>query len=617
MKAAAVAAVLLSASLHAATVVGTLHTKGGTVPSEIVVRAGESVNVVCPVHDAQFTCTLPSGIVDLRLEARGFAPHYRFAVDLTLGRLDLGQLVLTRGASVSGWVREGDRDAGEDVMVTLTGQAADVEDPKTRAARSRTTKANAQGFFQFTDVAPGDYDLSAEKKQRSPARLSGVRVHAAREEVLRDPLVLRPLATLDVVIQPAVGPQAEPWTVALARMIPYSTSYEPVKEGRAGEDGRWSASALEEAAYVLDIRDTSGTEFSHQRVDVRGEAPAVVITLDVVPIRGSIRIGDELLEAHLKLTTSGGEEAQFQSDGEGRFRGVIGREGSWRSQVRLRNGQTILGPTVRIRRRDGEDFANVDLELPDGRIAGKVVDEEGKGVARAGVIVTQDGAPVVDVLSADDGAFELVGLRRASAMISAQALGAESGALAMIVGDGTSPVTLTLRSSVTVEGRLLTTNGLPVAGARIVYFAATMQSRPQAHSSPSGAFHLKLPGGTTRFDLAIVAPGLPIKLMTASVPDEGQRLEVMVAEGGARLFIKPAGAALPSLIRNGIVAPLQTLLTPPFGGTLPPEFTPDGIELRVEPGRYAVCADVARPETCVQALAAPGTTTSIALKGSR
>ncbi|HKO56159.1 MAG TPA: carboxypeptidase-like regulatory domain-containing protein [Thermoanaerobaculia bacterium] len=549
---------------------------------------------------------MPAAILDLRFEAPGFAPHYAWSVDATSGRAELGELVLMRGASVGGWVREGDRDSGDGVTVTLTAQ---TDGP----ARNRTVKPNARGFFQFTDVAPGAYDIAAEKKGRSPARLSGIAVRAGREELLRDPLVIRPLAAIDLVIQPPLGPEAKPWAVVLSRVIPYSTYYEPVAQGRAGIDGRWNAGSLEEAAYVLDIRDGNGTEFTHRRIEVSGDMPPLVVTLDVIPVRGRLHAGDAPLRGRVKLTTSAGEEAVFAANDEGEFSGVVGREGAWRSEVRLPNGQSALGPPVTVRRRDGEEYAKIDIELPDGRLAGHVVDEQGKGVVRAGVIVTQGGAPVVDVLTNDDGAFELIGLRRAPALISAQARGAESGALPVAVSDDAAPVTLTLRANITVEGRLTGPHGMPVAGARIVYSSPTLQFRPQVNSSPSGAFRLKLPGGTAAVELAIIAPGLPIKLTSVVIPEDRQ-LHILLGEAAGRLLIRPGGQALPVLIRDGVAASLQTLITPPFGGVAPPEFTPEGIDLRVEPGHYAVCPEARISDGCVPALALAGTTTKVAIK---
>jgi hypothetical protein len=606
-QAAAVAvAVLLCAGAEASVITGTVRQPN---VAELHVRAtqpgkSEPVAVVCPVLQKRWTCTLPDAILDLRFEAPGFTPYYAWGVDAASGRADLGELALTRGASVGGWVREGDRDSDEGVVVTLTAQ---TEGP----APSRTVKPNGRGFFQFTGVAPGAYDITAEKKGRSPARLSGITVREAREELLRDPLVIRPLAALDLVVQPALGPEAKRWAVTLSRMIPYSTYTEPVTQGHAGADGSWSASSLEEGRYVLAVRDGRGTEIASQFVEVRGGMPPLVVTLDVVPVRGRVRAGDDPVAGRVKLTTTAGEAATFTADGNGEFSGVIGREGAWRTEVKLPNGQSLLGPRVTVRRRDGEEYAKIDIDLPDGRVTGRVVDEQGKGVARAGVILTQGGAPVADIASGEDGAFELAGLERAPALISAQSRGAESGAMPVTISDDAAPLTLTLRSIITVEGWLTTVDDMPVAGARVVYTAPAMQTRPQAQSSPGGVFRLKLPGGTKSVELAIVAPGLPIKLTSVAVPASGQRLRVIVGGAAGRLLIRPAHRTLPMLVRDGIVAPVQTLISPPYGGVAPPEFTAEGIELHVEPGNYLVCSDT---NACVPATASAGATIAVAAK---
>ncbi|MGH7752332.1 MAG: hypothetical protein ACREN5_05920, partial [Gemmatimonadales bacterium] len=67
------------------------------------VPAGSAVCATSP--ERKWRCNVPAGRLDIALHARGFVPRYLWNVPVVAGETkSLGNLVLSRGASVAGWV---------------------------------------------------------------------------------------------------------------------------------------------------------------------------------------------------------------------------------------------------------------------------------------------------------------------------------------------------------------------------------------------------------------------------------------------------------------------------------------------------------------------------------
>ena len=75
----------------------------------------------------------------------------------------------------------------------------------------------------------------------------------------------------------------------------------------------------------------------------------------------------------------------MESDDEGRFHGILPREGPWKIEVQA--AEPAFSTSARAEVDAGRSGkATLDIRLPDTRIFGRVVDEQGKPVARADVI---------------------------------------------------------------------------------------------------------------------------------------------------------------------------------------------------------------------------------------
>jgi hypothetical protein len=150
---------------------------------------------------------VPATEVDIRLDADGFIPSYLWNVRAETGKVTkLPATRLVRGASIAGWIEvpRGDAKAAE-VELLPVGAAPEMPLSERDAPRSSVAVANDRGFFQFAAGPPGSYTVVARKRGWSPARETDVVIEAGREHVLRAPLLLQPLASLSVTLQPPVG----------------------------------------------------------------------------------------------------------------------------------------------------------------------------------------------------------------------------------------------------------------------------------------------------------------------------------------------------------------------------------------------------------------------------
>ncbi|HEX7151481.1 MAG TPA: carboxypeptidase-like regulatory domain-containing protein [Thermoanaerobaculia bacterium] len=565
--------------------------RGETVmPRELTASYDERkarVSTRCAIDTlGEWNCRLPVKVVDVRLEVAGYAPHYVWDALLSPEHaVTVPPFTLTRGASVSGWIASEVRDADlTKATVRLSPLTYGVPADEVRLS-SYSAKANRRGFFQFAGVPAGTWRLWAEAPEHSRAEDVELNVGDSGETVSRRTLRLGPLAEIEVAVSPATDPAGRRWELRLLRLDPHARHAAPVAKTAVSADGRWSDKGLEAGSHQVQIVDGAGAVHVSRMVEIEPGMPAVLIAVDTVPVKGRVRIGERGIAARLKFTSSDGERLTATSNEEGEFALALPFEGKWTVAPKLvRNGQSFAEQEVDVRKLEGE--ARVDLDLPAGRVAGRVVDEAGEPV-KAGVIVTRSGTPIADLL-ADDGSFELVGVEVGAARIEAQAKGRYAAPMTVQINDDTPPVTLVMRPEQKYEVWLSMPSGQPVAGASITYrtAASTMLRRPT--SSPMGRFSITPEPGMTAVTMAIADPGLPSKLATVPLGDPAEPINIVLSETGGRLVV-PSNRAT---IRRGAAEASVNSLLPPFYPTAgPPSWlTDEGIVLYVEPGEYSVCA---------------------------
>ncbi|HKR65132.1 MAG TPA: carboxypeptidase regulatory-like domain-containing protein [Thermoanaerobaculia bacterium] len=539
--------------------------------------------------------------MDIRVEANGFVPRYFWGVE----NPDLHVIELTRGRSLSGTVRLAGKGAPSS-EVSLQLKPSLPSDDKRLASRTITTRANERGFFQFAAIEPGQYTLIAHRDGWSTLRKSEIRIREGQETSL-DPLTIEPLARVDVSIQPPLDPYGKPWKASLQEMTPLSSLTVPIAEGSATLSGQWTAEGLDSRAHRLDIRDHLGNSFAYSIVNVTPNMPLVNVTIDAIAVRGRISLGDEPLPIRLEFMNGKGTSIAMQSDAEGQYAGALPSGGAWQIMVVDSRRGIWLKRNVSIDRDDA--VAEVDVALPDTRLAGKVVSADGTPIAATLKLYDEKSNYIAGTKSNAEGEFQFVGLEPAAVQLIAESIGhrASSGLVPFTVEkDSGDDVTVVLRSQTRFKGRLVTPSGLPVAGAIVRWLRPGMHGVSKEEvSNPNGVFTIIVPQGTPSLDLIILPPAMPAKVVTVALDAESKEIIVGGPAGVLEVEMNRE-EPLPWLRRGDSVFGIALLQYPFNWESSPRDWRPWGMSIELETGEYAVCRDRDGSSHCVRKFIAPG-----------
>src|ERR1043165_3540622 len=585
-------ALLLAAAAGSVDLVGQIRFPAhASVPSmALTLRAPqrEDVVVTCPVApDASFRCSVPAGVFDVRVSMPGFVPVYRWAMEFKGPATEMETIAAQRSSSIAGWVVDvrHQRPIGEATIELL--------EPGESATVRQTTKSNARGFFQFASVEPGTYGIRATSQGFSPAHTPNVVVREREETLVRD-VALSGLGRLTVNITPPMRSPKEEWHVALMRqapMTPYSRT-----AGRAFADAAGVAefANLESGAYFVRVFDVAGTTYAQDTQQIDGDAPSLNIRLPFVPIVGWVKSGTTGLKAAVEFQYFKRPAVRFQSDENGRFEGLLPEAGHWNVSVVLPSRQDLnIHNGVDVKRRDTEEYARVDIELPAGRLEGRTVDESGHGVS-TGIRLTRDGRgfPVSATLSDADGHFTFIGLETGSVTLDAGDGELLSGPVPASISEEAQPLTVTLRKSRKLKGWITTPAGYPVIGAAVRYWPEGNALSGQKMSNPSGSFEIPV-AATARFvDFFVAGAGIPVMRRRVATPESDEPLNLVTAAVPGRLLvpIRDSAPPYPAISHDGVTTTLDGILWPGHVlGMRPQGETPEGFLFDVDPGRYSVC----------------------------
>lgn len=572
-------------------------------------RTPRSFESVCPVRDGRFDCPAPAGRWDLRARARGHVSHFFWGAALHRGKpLRLGVLRLQRGASVTGWVvRTGNSSASTAAGSCKIRLAPQATGPSPAAADAgkrldRTTVADARGFFHLAGVAPGTYRVTAEQAGFAPASFFPLTVLADSESALREPLVLRPPLRLAVQIDPPLTPLGRPWHLSLASPGP-SGLPEPRFSDPVAPSGLWTRAGLAPGTYTVLVADESGSTWLGQEIDVQagedGEA-RIHLDLDVVEIEGNLRLGREPLSAKLWFGgRSGAPGLALESDEKGDFSGFLPREGLW--QVDVAAADPVILRTLRgieVRRPKGRRAARVDLELPDGRASGTVVDAQGEPVRGAVVrLEIPERIEQADQESGEDGRFAFRGLPAGTVRLSAATQFRRSKpAEIRLDGRSAAPaVRLTLRDLRSLRGSVAGTGG-GVPGASILARHPDQLETDTATTDAAGSFTLT----TSRspfLDLIFLPPGYALRTLRLTGEAPSNWTVPVETHGGTLQLEDIAGfdpdlppSSLTFVLHQGIPLHLPVLAQwAQLNGLTPSAATGRLVVPQMEAGDYALC----------------------------
>lgn len=559
----------------------------------------------CPIVEGRFRCLLPTGRLDLRLQAPGFIPLYLWDVAIRHGEMaDLGVLQLKSGASVAGWVRNGEGRGVAGARVRLEPQTLGFPGERSQAegllALALETQTNPRGFFQLEDPAPGMFVVIAEKDRRRAQR-TGIEVHSGLEAQILDPLVLMQPVSLRVTLDPPTTPSGAPWKVVLEPKDAVASARTEIYRGQSTQEGTWEQAGLSPGRYSLFFKDGE-TYWHDEEVELTQEHTVLRIELGGLRVLGRAHLGDEPLQATLSFHgPSSARWVRFQSDEEGRFEGRLSTEGTWHVEVVSATKQLkIRLDPVEVRKSPGQSHARVDIRVPDTRLRGSVVDEQGKAVSQAGLLFVAPRKLPSKAVTNDEGRFDVRGLPPGSLFVHAVKGDQESEWLEARVEEerDTPELRLTLRSSQPIQGRVYASQG-PVPGAQVTATAppdqTTAASADQAITGPAGEFTIKLPAGIQAVHLAVLAPGYATRMLLVPLGMDPV-LEIPLEPVGGTLVVDLGGRTLDDLRGAGILAHGGSFV--PFLGAvrwaqLQRVAQPDPHRLilpNMEAGEYLLCA---------------------------
>jgi hypothetical protein len=511
-------------------------------PSDAIARA-PFLSRAAVAADGRVALELPLGRWDLRLAAPGWAPIYRFGLDVGRQPVALGALDFQRGSSVSGFLRAG----GDEILVA--GGAVSLRRPvsadgtaltsegRLATATTLTAAVAGDGFFQILGAPPGVYELEVRAPGAATLVVPDVAV-AADGEVSLGELWLQGALTLAVEVVPPRTPDGRPWQLAVR---PVRARAEEGPAVHTDELGRAEITELDPGVYALHVRDEEGADLEVREIEIVAPTTERVV-LDLVRVEGRVRLNGEPLAAELTAHPGHLGVARFQSNEEGRIAGWSRRpltrqvvvevaaraadEGGDEAgdeagaQVGDRAAGQAAARATRFHRRVvvsepdvDEDRWRLDLELEEGTLAGRVRNREGDAVADAEVLAVPLAEPLAMKVRRSDGqgrfAIDLVPGRQVVRARHPDQGASQEVSVDVLAGGTTPEVELVLEPQRTLRGRVVgAASGQGIPGARVaVESVGGAAAGASATTGLDGSFEIAVDEVATQLAVSVLVAG--------------------------------------------------------------------------------------------------------------
>lgn len=586
--------------------------RGDPVPAELRVKvtpspiAGQAPpfppeTILCPITDRAARCHLPALRLDLRVDAEGWVPQYFFDRSFRVGAPALVTLAaFERGSSISGHVTlaRGEAPPAETKVRLTPWQDFATSDGATARrleALDRETGLDSRGFFFWPGVPPGRYRLIVSAPEFAPAWRGPIDVHPGLEASLIEPVILERPVALEVRVQPALAPDGGPWRIVLERRFAVGAPPEERHEQQVSEAGvsRWTD--LTPTGYELLVLDQKGARWFHEPVHVTGSETITEINLPILEVKGTIRLGEELLEGRLTLSSRTDRRRVEAPVVEGAFRALLPGPGRWvpRFTVTAPFEAEITGATIEI-----EEAGEIEIRFPNTVVRGDVVDPLGNPQQGARVTLAANtdgpGSKFGEMSATTDaqGRFELRAAPPGTATILADAGDRSSEILRIEVTETLSPprFRLVVRPAGKIEG-VVRGDGRPVAGARVTFWPVLAgragASLSEAVTDPNGRFELTIEAPAATLGSLVQAPGWATRMAVEGFV-EGRELSIDLERAGGFLRVQglpPSEYGRTFLFHRGVALPIVFLAT--LLGRVPGEDSWSVGDLAA--GSYSVC----------------------------
>jgi hypothetical protein len=558
-------------------------------------------------EDGGFVCPAPATPLYAAIRLSGYVSRYVWGLEPAPGAaVDLGTVTMQKGASLAGEVdlRVPGVESGL-VEVRLTpsvGPGTGTAVAATLDKDSQVSRITPLGFFQFGGVRPGSYMLVVRHPSFAVTEVGPFEVFEGKETRLNDSIRLQLPIDLSLLLEPALSPLGNPWRVEVFRRRDWSPGSDRVFSGAADPAGAVEIAAQTPGLFEIKVEDGDGNRFHATTASVEpGGSGFVPITVPLVRLRGTVRLGDDPLAATLRFGGAHGTlRSRITADEEGAFSGVLARDGEW--TVEIESAEPALETVRRVEVTPGSDgVAEVDIELDDTELVGRVVTRDGRPVAGAQIKVSALSEMVTKRLtSSENGEFRSRALPAGQVMLSASAVldgrRTTSPPTTVTLEDeiATGPVELVVEPLHSFSGRVTSATG-PRPGTQV--FATSLDLPVPAVASATtdleGAFQLELPVGEGLAAFTILPPG---GFLTTSVQRLQSPLDLRAATAGGSLWIDTDGSAASNsfltIAREGVSIALPLLIRWARGHGIQVDPSAAGEPLvfpRLAEGSYRVC----------------------------
>jgi hypothetical protein len=388
-------------------------------------------------------------------------PHHRAAsrtFHAIAGNLALGEIALPAAPVISGLVR---RRGGE----PLPGARV------TFGEGDRTTTSAAGRFaIEVTGKWPADLLVRAPGLGTKIVPLA-----AAEANVELQPIELAPAAGVRVAIQRNTfdGPLEVSIGVREEGAPPRWIGHQRIDRGSSVAFGD-----LDAGSYTLLVAGPQPLERVARAVNVgAGDRAGVTIPIHFVLAHGLLTMGGKpMAGVSVRFENAGSRwESTVTTSAGGEIITPLWQTGAYGLSIR---GAGAQAPIVRNINLDDRAFADFRIDVPDRRVRGRVVDEEGAPVSNALVSLrsqTETFAATVRTRTGEDGTFEFNGVQAGGQTLRVMPEGflrPDPRKFALGENDHGHEETMTLDRGSEREVRVVAHDGTPVARAAVVIASA-------------------------------------------------------------------------------------------------------------------------------------------------